>query len=286
MRLGARRFDFTKELVVMAIVNRTPDSFFDRGATYGLDAALEHARSQVRAGAGIVDVGGVKAGPGAVVGVDEELERIVPFVAAFRARLSTPLSVDTYRPEVAAAALAAGADLINDSSGLSEPAIADVVADQPGAGLVITHHGGPRRSRPFRPDYEPDVVTAAVRRCADLAEEAQRRGVRREQIIVDPGYDLFKTTAQSLEITRRIDELCALGYPVLVAMSNKDFIGESLGVDLTRRGDASLALAVFTVLNGARIVRTHDARATARALRMIEVVLRWRPPALSLRGLD
>jgi dihydropteroate synthase len=286
MRLGARRFDFTNEVAVMGIVNRTPDSFFDHGATYGLDAALEHARRQVRAGAGIIDVGGVKAGPGAAVGVEEELERIVPFVEAFRARLSTPLSVDTFRPEVAAAALAAGADLINDSSGLSEPAIADVVAGRPCAGLVITHHGGPRRSRPFRPDYAPDVVTAAVRRCADLAEKAQRRGVRREQIIVDPGHDLFKTTAQSLEITRRIDELCALGYPVLVAMSNKDFIGESLGVDLTRRGDASLALAVFTVLKGARIVRTHDAGATARALRMIEVVLGWRPPALSLRGLD
>jgi dihydropteroate synthase len=286
MRLGARTFDFAHELVVMAIVNRTPDSFFDRGATYGLDAALEHAAAQVRGGADIVDVGGVKAGPGAAVSAEEELARIVPFVEAFRARLSTPLSVDTYRPEVADAALAAGANLINDSSGLSEPAIADVVATHPGAGLVITHHGGPRRSRPFRPDYYPDVVTAVARRCAMLAEEAHLRGVPREQIIIDPGHDLYKTTAQSLEITRRIDELCAFGYPVLVAMSNKDFIGESLGLELDRRGEASLAAAVFAVLRGARVVRTHDAVGTARALRMIEVVLGWRPPVLSLRGLD
>ncbi|HSK96316.1 MAG TPA: dihydropteroate synthase [Euzebyales bacterium] len=286
MRLGGRRFDFSNQLVIMAIVNRTPDSFFDRGATYTLEAALEHAGAQVHGGADIVDVGGVKAGPGDEVTVEEELARIVPFVKAFRARHSTPLSVDTYRPAVAEAALAAGANLINDSSGLSEPEIADVVARHPEAGLVVTHHGGPRRSRPFRPDYDPDVVTVAVRRCAALAEEAQRRGVRREQLIVDPGHDLYKTTAQSLEITRRIDELCALGYPVLVAMSNKDFIGESVGLDLTTRGDASLALAVFAVLRGARIVRTHDARATTRALRMIEVVLGWRPPVLSLRGLD
>jgi dihydropteroate synthase len=286
MRLGARRFDFAREFAVMAIVNRTPDSFFDRGATYGLDAALAHAEAQVLGGADIVDVGGIKAGPGTAVTTDEELERVVPFVEAFRARLPTPLSVDTYRPQVADAALAAGADLINDSSGLSDPAIADVVAAHPGSGLVITHHGGPRRSRPFRPDYDPDVVTAVTRRCSELAEEAQRRGVRPEQIIIDPGHDLYKTTAQSLEVTRRIDELGALNYPVLVAMSNKDFIGESLGLEITQRGDASLALAVFAVLRGARLVRTHDAVATARALHMIEVVLGWREPVLSLRGLD
>jgi dihydropteroate synthase len=286
MRLGGRRFDFASELVVMAIINRTPDSFYDHGATFDLDAALDHAEAQVGAGAGIVDIGGVKAGPGTTVTLDEELERVVPFVDAFRARLPTPLSVDTYRPQVAEAALAAGANLINDSSGLSDPATADVVARRPGSGLVIVHHGGPPRSRPFRPDYDPDVVTAAVRHCTQRAEEAIRRGVPRTQIIVDPGHDLYKTTAHSLELTRRIDELCALGYPVLVAMSNKDFIGESLGLELTERTEASLALAVFAVLHGARIVRTHDAAATVRALQMVEVVLGWRTPAINLRGLD
>jgi dihydropteroate synthase len=286
MRLGSRRFDFTRELAVMAIVNRTPDSFFDGGATYQLDAALEHAAAQLRAGADIVDVGGVKAGPGRAVDTAEELERIVPFVHAFRARFSAPLSIDTYRPAVAAAALDAGADLINDSTGMSDPEIADVVAAHRGASLVITHHGGPRRSRPFRPDYVPDVVTAATRRCAALTDEALRRGVPREQLIVDPGHDLYKTTAQSLEVTRRIDELGALGFPVLVAMSNKDFIGEALDLGLTERGDASLAAAVFTVLRGARVVRVHDAVSTVRGLRMIEVLLGWRAPARSLRGLD
>jgi dihydropteroate synthase len=286
MQLGARRFALDRQLVVMGIVNRTPDSFFDRGATYDLDTALEHAATQVRGGADIIDVGGVKAGPGAEVDADEERARVLPFVRAFRARFSTPLSVDTYRPQIADAALAAGANMVNDSSGMSDPAIADVVAAHPDAALVITHHGGPKRSRPFRPDYDPDVVTAAVRHCTERAAEAVRRGVRREQIIIDPGHDLYKNTAQSLEVTRRLDGLSALGYPVLVAMSNKDFIGESLDLGLTERADASLALAVFAVLRGARIVRTHDAGATARALRMIEVVLGWRPPAVSLRGLD
>lgn len=270
----------------MAIVNRTPDSFFDAGATYTLDTALAHAEAQVRGGADIIDVGGVKAGPGAEVSVDEELERIVPFVAAFRARQRTPLSVDTYRPEVAEAALAAGADLVNDSTGLSDPQIADVVAAHDGAGLVITHHGGPRRSRPFRPDYDPDVISAAVRRCGELAGEALRRGVPHEQIIVDPGHDLFKTTAQSLQVTRHIARLCALGHPVLVAISNKDFVGEALGLELSERADASLAAAVFAVLHGARLVRTHDAVATSRALRMIAVLLGWRSPVSALRGLD
>lgn len=286
MQLGPRRFDFASELAVMAVVNRTPDSFFDRGATYDLDAALSHTEAQLAGGADIIDVGGVKAGPGTPVGVDEELERVLPFVRAFRERFDAPLSVDTFRPEVATAALAAGADLINDSSGMSDAGIADAVAGRHGAGLVITHHGGARRTRPFRPDYIPDVVTAAVRRCARMAEEAVQRGVPRAQIIVDPGHDLFKTTAQSLEVTRRIAELCALGYPVLVAMSNKDFIGESLDLPLGERGDASLAAAVFAVVHGARVVRAHDAVATARALRMVEVLLGWRTPALSLRGLD
>lgn len=286
MQLGARHFDFTCELAVMAIVNRTPDSFYDAGATYTLDAALAHAHAQEAGGADIIDVGGVKAGPGRNIGTAEELDRVIPLVEAFRARSALPLSVDTYRPEVAAAALAAGADLVNDSTGLSHPEIATVVAAHDGAGLVITHHPGPPRSRPWRPDFHPDVVTVVVDRCAELAHEAMRRGVPREQLIIDPGHDLGKTTAQSLQLTRDIGRLCALGYPVLVALSNKDFIGEALDLDLHERADASLAAAMFAVTHGARLVRTHDTQAVSRGLRMIEVVLGWRSPDVSLRGLD
>lgn len=286
MRLGSRTFDFSRELAVMGIVNRTPDSFYDRGAAFDLQSALALADHQVVAGADIVDVGGVRAGPGAAVAVAEELDRVIPFVEAFRQRSTAPLSVDTFRPAVARAALEAGADLINDVTGLSDPAMADVVADHPRAGLVLTHHGGRPRSRPFRPDYDPDVTTAVRRRCGELVDLAVGRGVARTQLVVDPGHDMCKTTAQSLEVTRRLGELVELELPVLVALSNKDFIGESLGVELDERREASLAAAVFSVLHGARIVRVHDVVGSVRGLRMIEVLLGWRRPSMLLRGLD
>jgi dihydropteroate synthase len=286
MRLGSHVFDFDRRIAVMGIVNRTPDSFYDRGTTFQLDVALAHAAAHVDAGADIIDVGGVRAGPGDEVDVATELDRVIPFIEAFRAWSDVPLSVDTYRPDVARAALEAGADIVNDVTGLSEPGIADVVARHPLAALVLTHHGGPPRSRPFRPDYDPDVVTAARRRLATLVETAVSRGVGPAQLIIDPGYDMFKTTAHSLELTRRIDELAELGNPLLVALSNKDFLGEALDLPLDARGPASLAAAVYTVLHGARIVRVHDVAGTVQALRLLEVVQGWREPVTQLRGLD
>ena len=286
MRLGSHVLDLDRRIAVMGIVNRTPDSFYDRGATFALDAALARAAAQVDAGADIIDVGGVRAGPGEAVDVATELDRVVPFIEAFRARSDVPISVDTYRPDVASAALDAGADVVNDVTGLSDPAIADVVARHPQAALVLTHHGGPPRSRPFRPDYDPDVVTAARQRLVALVETAVSRGVGPTQLIVDPGHDMFKTTAHSLELTRRIDVLAELGHPVLVALSNKDFLGEALALPLDRRGPASLAAAVFAALHGARIVRVHDVAATVQALRLVEVLRGWREPATQLRGLD
>jgi dihydropteroate synthase len=284
--LRHRAFDFNREVAVMAIVNRTPDSFFDGGRTYALKIALAHALEQVEAGADIVDIGGVKAAPGPEVGLDEERGRVLPFIEAFRARCDVPLSVDTYRAAVARDALAAGADLINDVSGMVEPEIAEVVAAVPGAALVIMHPGGPPRTRPFRSCYLPDVTTVVAAECARLATEAQRRGIPRECIVVDPGHDFGKNTAQSLELTRRLPELCALGYPVLVALSNKDFLGETLGVGIEDRLEASLAAVVSSVLLGARIVRAHATRETIRAVRTVECILGWRQPAVSARGLD
>jgi dihydropteroate synthase len=286
MRLGSHVFDFDRRIAVMGIVNRTPDSFYDRGTTFQLDVALAHAAAHVDAGADIIDVGGVRAGPGDEVDVATELDRVIPFIEAFRAWSDVPLSVDTYRPDVARAALEAGADIVNDVTGLSDPGIADVVARHPRAALVLTHHGGPPRSRPFRPDYDPDVVTAARRRLATLVETAVSRGVGPAQLIIDPGYDMFKTTAHSLELTRRIDELAELGHPLLVALSNKDFLGGALNLPLDARGPASLAAAVYTALHGARIVRVHDVAGTVQALRLLEVVQGWREPVTQLRGLD
>ena len=286
MTIGRRTFAFDREVAVMAIVNRTPDSFYDRGRTYALEVAVEHALQQVEDGADVLDVGGVKAGPGEDVSTEEELGRVLPFVEAFRRRSDVPLSVDTFRPEVAAAALDAGADLVNDTSGLADPRLADVVAASPGAALVVMHSGGPVRTRPFRPSYLPDVTTVVRDELQRLVDLAQARGVPRDKLLVDPGHDFRKTTLHSLELTRRLPDLCALGYPVLVALSNKDFLGESLDLPLEERVEASLGAAVTSVLLGARIVRVHETRATVRAVRMAEVILGWREPARTLRGLE
>ena len=286
LELRSRTFDFSREIAVMAIVNRTPDSFYDGGVNAELGTALDNARRHVAEGADLVDVGGVKAGPGSFVGEEEELDRVVPFVEALRARSPVPISVDTFRPRVAAACLDAGADLVNDVTGMSEPEIADVVAARPGTALVVMHAGGQIRSRPFRAVYTPDVTTDVVRVCAALAAQAQERGVRRTAIVVDPGHDFGKNTYHSLEVTRRLDELAALGHPVLVALSNKDFLGETLGVDLTERLEASLATAAVSIMRGASIVRAHHVRETVRTVRTVEAVLGWRPPAAPARGLD
>lgn len=286
LSLRGQAFDLSTRCWVMAIVNRTPDSFYDKGRTFALGAAVEHGLAQVEAGADIVDVGGVKAGPGDEVTADDELERIVPFVTAFRRHSDALLSVDTFRASVAAAALDAGADLVNDVSGMVEPEIADVVAARRGTGLVVMHPGGPPRTRPFRPEYRPDVTTVVVQTCRGLADEAMRRGVPREAIVVDPGHDFGKTTAQSLEITRRLPELVALGFPVLVALSNKDFLGETLDLPVDQRVEASLACAVASVMLGARMVRVHETAQTVRAIRTVEAILGWRRPAAEARGLD
>ena len=287
LTLGPRTFDLQRRVAVMAIVNRTPDSFYDKGRTFELATAVSYAQQQLEEGADIIDVGGVKAGPGEDVPVEVERTRILPFVEAFRRVSDAPLSIDTFRAAIAAEALDAGADLINDVSGMVEPEIADAVAARDGAALVVMHAGGAPRTRPFRPSYLPDVTTVVVGRCRDLADEAHRRGVPRERIVVDPGHDFGKNTLHSLELTRRLPDLCALGYPVLVALSNKDFLGETLGgLPVDQRVEASLAAAVTSVILGARIVRVHNTQATVRALRTTEAILGWRGPQMAARGLD
>ena len=270
----------------MGIVNRTPDSFYDRGATFGFDEAVEHARRLVAEGADIIDVGGVKGGPGLEVTVAEEIDRVVPLLRALRPEVpDTLLSVDTFRAAVAEAAVDAGADIVNDVTGLSDPAVAEVVRDAD-VGYVAMHHGGRPRTRPLRPAYEPDVTAAVVEHCRQLTERLVGIGVRPTRLVVDPGHDFQKTTRHSLELTRRLPELAALGYPVLVALSNKDFVGESLDVPLEERVDGSLAAAVFAALRGANIVRVHEVARTVAVLRMTEVLLGWRPPAATVRGLE
>ncbi len=267
----------------MAIINRTPDSFYDQGATFTLDAALAAADRALADGADWLDVGGVKAGPGPEVSEAEELERVLPVVEALRARTDAVISVDTFRHGVARRALAGGADVVNDPSGLHDPKLAEVTGEA-GAGLVVMHTGGPPRTRPHRPAYR-DVVAQVAAFLADRVDQARRSGVAAERIVIDPGHDFHKNTYHSLELTRRLRELTTLGYPLLVALSNKDFIGETLAAPLRERTSGSLAAAVVSVLNGANVVRVHEVAPTVQAVRMTEAILGWRPPATARRGL-
>ncbi|MDQ3716172.1 MAG: dihydropteroate synthase, partial [Actinomycetota bacterium] len=212
----------------MAIVNRTPDSFYDKGRAYELGAAMERVHDVVAAGADLVDIGGVKAAPGPDVPAVEEIRRTTELIAATRAAYpDLVISVDTFRHEVADAACEAGADLINDPWGGGDRKLLEVAADR-GAALVCTHAGGlPPRTRPHRVPYA-DMMADILDRTLELAELAVAAGVERDRILVDPGHDFGKNTRHSLEATGRLGELVATGWPVLVSLSNKDFVGETL----------------------------------------------------------
>ena len=274
--IGARSFDFARQVAVMAIINRTPDSFFDEGKTFGLDAAVRAALTAVDDGADWVDVGGVPFGRGPVVSLQEELDRVVPVVEAIAANSDVVISVDTTNAEVARASILAGAGVINDTSGLFDPAMAGVIAAS-SATLVLTHSLWPPRSEPPRPEYG-DVVEEVVRFLRDRIFVAQDAGIPIDRLIVDPGHDLNKNTFHTLELTRRLDEITRLGPPLLVAISNKDFIGETLDREKQDRLEGTIATAVFCIMKGARIVRMHDVPAAVAAVRMTEALLGFREP--------
>lgn len=282
--LGRRRFA-PGELVLMAIVNRTPDSFYDVGATYDDGPAMERVHQVVAEGADIVDIGGVRAGPGESVSPAEEIRRVVDFVAMVRAAYpDLVISVDTWRTEVGRAACAAGADLLNDAWGGVAPALADVAAEF-GAGLVCTHAGGlSPRTKPHRIFYE-DVVADVLAVTVELAERAVSAGVRREGIVVDPGHDFGKNTWHSLELTRRLAELVDTGWPVLVALSNKDFVGETLNLPVDQRVVGSLGAAAICAWHGARLFRVHQVAQTRQLLDMVATIKGDRSPARAVRGL-
>ncbi len=276
-RIGARTFDFSRQIALMAIVNRTPDSFFDAGATFELGKAVDAALKAAEQGADWVDVGGVPFGRGPAVSLAEEIERVVPLVRAIHAASDVVISVDTFNAEVARLSIEAGASVVNDTSGLYDPRMAAVLADS-AATLVLTHSLPPPRSEPPRPQYANVTaeVTAFLR---NRIARAVGAGIPIERLIVDPGHDLNKNTVHSLELTRRLEEIVAIGLPTLVAVSNKDFIGETLGREKGARLEGSLAAVVICIMKGARIVRMHDIAATLDAVRMTEAVLGFRKPA-------
>jgi dihydropteroate synthase len=282
--VGGQTFDASAR-VVMAVVNRTPDSFFDRGSTFAHAAAIDAVTEAVDAGASIIDIGGVKAGPGDDVVVGEELARTVDFVEAVRELHPTVvISVDTWRHEVGDAVCRAGADLLNDAWGGHDPELVHVAAAH-GVGVVCTHTGGAApRSRPHRVQYD-DVMTAVSDFLEQEAARAEAAGVDAHRILIDPGHDFGKNTRHSLEVTRHLDRLVASGRPVLVSLSNKDFVGETLDLPVDERLIGTLATTAVSAWLGARVFRAHQVRQTAQVLTMVRALAGLQEPAVARRGL-
>jgi dihydropteroate synthase len=271
LALGPHEFDVTSRALVMGILNRTPDSFYDRGAYWDFDAFLHKADRLVAEGADLLDVGGVKAGPGPEVTESEELERVVPAVEALHARFDVPLSVDTWRASVVKACFAAGAVVGNDISGFADPEYLSVAAEA-GATVVATHI----RLAPRVPDPEPHYDDLVGTVCGFLVERARRAeaaGIPPERIVLDAGLDLGKTPAQSLVLLQESARIAALGYPLLLSASNKRFLGELFGLEIGDRWEASMAATALGVARGSRIVRAHDVRGTKRVCAVIEAIL-------------
>ena len=284
LRLGRHSFGPAQPLV-MAIVNRTPDSFFQPGDTWDEPVAMERVHQVIAEGADIVDIGGVPAAPGREVDASEEIRRTAGFIAAVRdAYPDVVISADTWRHEVAREACAAGADLINDSWGGWDGKVAAVAAEF-GAALVCSHNGGQRpRTRPFRVSYQ-DVMADVLDHTQKLAARALAAGVDPARIIIDAAHDFGKNTWHSLEVTRRLTEMTATGWPVLVSVSNKDFIGETLDLPLPDRLAGTLATTAVCAWQGARIFRAHHVAATRQVLDMVSAIRGDRPPARAVRGL-
>ena len=288
LRLGGQEFPPGRALV-MAVINRTPDSFYPGARQFDVEVAAEAVARAEAEGADLVDIGGVKAGPGDDVDVAEELRRVVPFLARIRAaHPNLLLSVDTWRAEVAEQACAAGVDLINDTWAGHDPGLPEVAAAH-GAGLVCSHTGGAvPRTRPHRVGYgdTPEAVVDDV--LAGLAATAARAvaaGVPAESLLLDPTHDFGKNTWHGLALLRHTDALVALGYPVLMSLSRKDFVGETLDLPVNDRLTGTLAATAVAAWSGAKVFRAHDVAATRQVIDMVASIRGERPPAQAVRGL-
>ena len=270
---------------VMAIVNRTPDSFYDKGATFDLDPALRRCDEVIAAGASIIDIGGVKAGPGKAVDTAEEIERVVPTIEKVHQRHPDVLiSVDTWRSEVAEAAIAAGAGLINDTWAGWDPDLIEV-AGHHRVGYVCSHTGGiTPRTRPHRVHFD-DVVADVIAETTQLAERAAALGCPEDLTFIDPTHDFGKNTFHGLELLRRIDEVVATGWPVLMALSNKDFVGETLDRGVGERVAGTLAATAWSAARGVAAFRVHEVAETVDVIRMTAAIQGEAAPLATARGL-
>lgn len=274
VELGNRGFDVTYRALVMGILNRTPDSFYDNGQYWDFDDFLRKAEGLVEAGADFLDVGGVKAGPGDEVTEQEELDRVVPAIEALRARFDLPLSIDTWRSSVLKACLEAGADLGNDISGFADPDYLPVAAAH-GASVVATHI----RLAPRVPDPDPiysDLVADVVSFLKGRARSAEEAGIPPQRIIVDAGLDLGKTRMMSWELLHSSAPLATLGYPLLLSASNKRFLFELLETDRHDIEAGTMAAHSVGISLGCRILRAHDVKAARRTADLMADLLQMR----------
>jgi dihydropteroate synthase len=268
-----RAFDLEKP-VLMGVLNITPDSFSDGGRFFGHDEALRRLEEMQAEGADIIDVGGESTRPGSgPVSEEEELRRVLPAIEAAVARLGLPVSVDTTKLGVARAALDAGAEIINDISGLRFDAELAELAAASGAGLVLMHIRGKPRTMQREVHYD-DLMGEIVGELNESTERALSAGCRREQLVVDPGIGFGKKAEHNLAIINELGRVGELGYPVLIGPSRKSFIGKTLGLEVGKRLEATIAACVVALLRGARIFRVHDVIEARRALDMAEAIVR------------
>lgn len=265
-------FNFGEKSFVMGILNITEDSFSDGGKYINADKAIERALKMVEDGADILDIGAESTRPGAIpVSEEEELERIVPIVEKLSKLVKVPISIDTYKSEVAKYSLRAGADIINDITGLKgESTMAEVVSDND-AYVIIMHMQGTPQTMQSNPEYQ-DVVSDI---CLDLKESfsiAEIAGIKKEKVIIDPGIGFGKSTNHNLEIIKRVGEFKIFGVPILIGASRKSMIGNVLNLPVNERVEGSLAVAAASVMNGASIIRVHDVKETKRTLIMIDSI--------------
>ncbi len=273
VELGDRSYDVSTRALVMGILNRTPDSFYDAGQYWDFDAFLARAEGLVAEGADLLDVGGVKAGPGPEVTEAEEMDRVVPAVEALHRRFDLPISVDTWRASVAREGYAAGAVMGNDISGFADPDFLWVAAEA-GASVVACHV----RLAPRVADPEPvygNLVEEVSRFLSERARWAVDAGIPASRVMLDAGHDLGKTPRMSAELLRRADELADLGYPLLLSVSNKGFLGALTGTEVGNRREVTLAAHALGAGLGCRILRAHDVAGTRRVADLMSAILQF-----------
>ena len=256
---------------VMGIINVTPDSFSDGGQFVSINLAVEQALRLIAEGADILDVGGESTRPGAhPVSLNEELNRVIPVIEALSTVSTVPISIDTYKPEVMRLAIAAGADIVNDIRALQEPDALDIVANSK-AGVCLMHMQGLPQTMQLAPQYD-DVVSEVKQFLIDRMNVAISHGIAKNRILLDPGFGFGKTRAHNISLIQQLNKLIDIGQPLLVGLSRKSVLGSITGGDESQRLYASIAASVISAMNGAKIIRVHDVKATVDALKVVTVI--------------